>query len=90
MTLSAKTSRTLGEHKAGFQGHIQIWLRGGSEFQLVELMYNLGENEIILIWLDIFKATYQGKVAMNLNPEVDVWGGGSRGECNTHQIVARI
>ena len=64
MTLSAKTNRTLGEHEAGFQGHIQIWLRGGGEFQLVELMYNLGENEIILIWWDIFKATYQGKVAM--------------------------
>ena len=27
---------------------------------------------------------------MNLNPKVDVRGGGGRGECNTHQIAATI
>ena len=38
-----------------------------------------------------FIATYQGKIAINLNPEVDIGGGGGGGrECNTHQIVARI
>ena len=38
-------------------------------------MYILGENEIC-IWWDLFKATYQGKVAINLKPEVDVGGEG--------------
>ena len=57
------------------QGRIQVRLRGGGEFQLVELMYILGENKI-WIWWDLFTATYQGKVAFNLNPEVDVGGGG--------------
>ena len=39
-------------------------------------MYILGENEKS-IWWDLFIATYQGKVAINLNPEVDMgWGGG--------------
>ena len=52
-------------------------------------MYILGENEICF-WWDLFKATYQGKVAINLNPEVDVGGGGGGRECNTHQIKARI
>ena len=28
------------------QGRIQVWLWGGGEFQLVELMYILGENKI--------------------------------------------
>ena len=51
-------------------------------------MYILGENKM-RIWWDLSKANYHGKVAMNLNPEVDVRGGG-RGECNTHQIMATI
>ena len=34
-------------------------------------MYILDEDEIC-IWWDLFKATYQGKVAINLNPEVDI------------------
>ena len=65
------------------QGRIglQVRLRGGGEFRLVELMYILGENEIC-IWCDLFKATYQGKVAINLNhAEEDVGGGG---ESATH------
>ena len=37
--------------------------------------------------MDLFKAPFQRKVAIDLNTEVDVEG---RGECNTHQIVARI
>ena len=64
------------------QGRIQVWLRGGGEFQLAELMYILGEIKIF-IWWDLSKANYHGKVAMNLNPEVDVRGGVGRGECNT-------
>ena len=52
-------------------------------------MYILGENKIWVWWV-LSKANYHGKVAMNLNPEVDVRGGGGRGECNTHQIVATI
>ena len=44
-------------------------------------MYILGENEKC-IWWDLFIATYQGKVAINLNPEVDMGGGG--GESATH------
>ena len=68
------------------QGRIQVWLRGGGEFQLAELMYILGENKI-RIWWDLFKANYQGKVAMDLNPEEDIRGEGGRGICNTHQIV---
>ena len=36
----------------------------------------------VCIWCDLFKATYQGKVAINLNPEVDV--GGGEGESATH------
>ena len=28
------------------QGRIQVWLWGGGEFQLVELMYILSENKI--------------------------------------------
>ena len=46
----------------------------------MELTYILGENKI-RIWWDFFTATYQGKVAYNLNPEVDVGGGR---EHNTH------
>ena len=65
-----------------FQGRIQVRLRGSGEFQYVELVYILGENEIC-IWCDLFNATYQGKVAINLNPEVDV-GGGGEGESATH------
>ena len=71
------------------QGRIQVWLRGNGEFQLTELMYILGEIKIC-IWWDLSKANYQGKVAMNLNPEVEVRGGGGRGECNTPQTVATI
>ena len=47
----------------------------------MELVYILGENEIC-IWWDLFKATYQGKVAINLNPEVDI--GVGEGESTTH------
>ena len=52
-------------------------------------MYILGEIKIC-IWWDLSKANYQGKVAMNLNPEVDAGCGRGRGECNTHQTVATI
>ena len=66
----------------GNQGRIQVRLRGGGEFQLVELVYILVENKICT-WWDLFKAAYQGKVAINLNPEVDI-GGGGEGESATH------
>ena len=46
-----------------------------------------------IFWIKIkyeFKATYQGKVAINLNPEVDVGWGEVGGENATHHIIARI
>ena len=48
-------------------------------------MYILGENKI-KIWWDLFTATYQGKVAFNLNPELGVGGGGVQHTLNCGQI----
>ena len=55
----------------GLQPCIRVQLWGGCEFQLPELLYLLGEN-FILIWWNLFKATYQEKVEINLNPFVDM------------------
>ena len=41
-----KDKRRILNVKMGAQGRIQVRLRGGGEFQLVELMYILGENKI--------------------------------------------
>ena len=35
-----------GSRRDSFTGPIQVWLQGGGEFQLAELMYILGEIKI--------------------------------------------